>query len=101
MVFEIVDVLAHIERRLTLAFATQSDVVSAFALLEKSRKMVSRAACSDHTISATVDVFHSFGFGVEVAAWALNDTEGIDPEVATTQSASHSDCISKGGWEGV
>jgi hypothetical protein len=101
MVLEVVDVLAHIEGRLTLAFATQPDIVSTFALLEKSRKMVSRAACSDHTVSATVDIFHSFGFGVEVAAWALNDTERIDPEVATTQSASHSHCIFKGGWEGA
>jgi hypothetical protein len=35
VVLEVVDGLAHVERRLTLTFATQSNVVPVLALLEK------------------------------------------------------------------
>lgn len=61
--------------------------------------MISGTARSDNTVGRTEDIFHFLRLGVEIAIWALNDADGVDPEISNAHVTGHGDGIFEGVWE--
>jgi hypothetical protein len=94
MAIEIVDVFADIEGR----FCPFLDgyVFPLASVLQKSVNLIVSAAGSYHTIRGTKHVFHLLGLGCEISAWALDDTNRVDPQVPLVECPCRDDGIPKG-----
>ena len=71
MFFEIIDVLANVERGLFFTPTTQANIISAIASFQESGVMVLSAARCNHAVRATVNFLHPFSLFYKVATRPL------------------------------
>jgi hypothetical protein len=93
---EVIDQFANVERRFSLSL--DGHIVPLLSFLQEPVHLIASPAGSYDTVCGTKHVLHLLRLCCKISAWALDDTNRVDPQVPHVKRSSRDDGVSESRW---